>query len=909
MRRVVAFAAALLWLAAVTAPPCAAHPEHVDELWRSPYGVIRSDSPLWTRAPLSAAVNPTDGSVWLTAGANLMHLAEDGTLLFRSEALYAPFRVAVDPADGSCWVLEGLSYRVLHFAADGRLLSATPCRLEGGAEHPMYNWLTPSPADGSVWVTGWFDLARIDATGAEVWRSSYMSRYISRYDFVNDGSFQAVVDPNDGSAWTLDGGEVVRVRPDGSEVWRVSGLGLDRVLDEDPRDQSVWTVLSGQVAHISSEGAVVGQASSERAVSDLHVSPLDGSVWVTYYDRPPPTAATAEGEDSSMDVVHLDSSGAELWRFPHSRLFAYSDYDGSVWVQTWDSDQEAVLVHLSAAHEELHRLPYRDSFTDHFVAHNSADNSFWVEDRESKRLLHLGPDGTVLWEDRVVQLYQLWGATGWVDPEDGSCWVLDRAGFSAEADELVQISSDGTEVGRRTWPDDWPTPQTMSISPFDSSWWVVCGEEGSWTATLLHLASDGTELWRREGGLSNAIAVDEDDGSLWLLENSYVGWDNLQQGRLYRLTADGNPVWVSEFGYWLGPAAIDPNDGSAWVLADDPAGRKLIRFARAGAIVAEIPLPDSLAWTSDLAVLESDGSIYAVGQAQGPAIFDYEGWVSRIGSDGTIMWVRDGFVNPTSAAVDPRNGSVWVVDAGTQSNDFSPGSAVVHLGADGTEMWRGETFNLPQAVELDARDGSVWVSDWRNGQVVHLRVVLSPFSDVPGDFWSFHEILACMEAGIVFGYGEDHYEPSLTVTRDQMAAYIARGLAGGDAHVPTGPATASFPDVPPTHWAYRYVEYCHDQGVVQGYEDGYRPDEAVSRAQIAVYVARALAGGESNVPEDPDGTPVFPDVGTDHWAYKHVEYCHDREVVRGYWDGYHPDEVVNRAQMAVYVQRAFDLPM
>ncbi len=334
-----------------------------------------------------------------------------------------------------------------------------------------------------------------------------------------------------------------------------------------------------------------------------------------------------------------------------------------------------------------------------------------------------------------------------------------------------------------------------------------------------------------------------------------------------------------------------------------------MRLSPAGAIVAEVLLADSLTLTSDLAVLESDGSLYAVGQSVDPATLEREGRVLRIRSGGTVMWLRNGFVDPISIAVDPRNGSAWVADAGGQDNDFSPGSAVVHLGADGAELWRGETFNLPQAIELDARDGTAWVSDWQNGQLVHLRGVLSPFSDVPGDFWAFHEIRACMEAGIAFGYGEDHYQPSLTVTRDQMAVYIARGLAGGDAHVPTGPATASFPDVPPDHWAHRYVEYCHDQGVVQGYEDGYRPDEAVSRAQMAAYVARALAGGESNVPEDPDGMPFFPDVGTDHWACKHVEYCHDQGVVQGYRDGYHPDEVVNRAQMAVYMQRAFDLPM
>jgi len=82
----------------------------------------------------------------------------------------------------------------------------------------------------------------------------------------------------------------------------------------------------------------------------------------------------------------------------------------------------------------------------------------------------------------------------------------------------------------------------------------------------------------------------------------------------------------------------------------------------------------------------------------------------------------------------------------------------------------------------------------------------------------------------------------------------------------------------------------------------------VNRAQMAVFVGRAMAWGEEHVPTGP-ATATFPDVPTDYWAFGHVEYCHDQGVVSGYWDGYHPEETVTRAQMAVYVQRAFALPM
>ena len=90
------------------------------------------------------------------------------------------------------------------------------------------------------------------------------------------------------------------------------------------------------------------------------------------------------------------------------------------------------------------------------------------------------------------------------------------------------------------------------------------------------------------------------------------------------------------------------------------------------------------------------------------------------------------------------------------------------------------------------------------------------------------------------------------MTRDMMAVFISRALAGGDSLVPTGPATATFTDVPTTHWAYKYVEYAVDQGVVGGYSDGtYRPTLTVTRDMMAVFVARAMCGGDASVPTGP----------------------------------------------------------
>jgi hypothetical protein len=102
--------------------------------------------------------------------------------------------------------------------------------------------------------------------------------------------------------------------------------------------------------------------------------------------------------------------------------------------------------------------------------------------------------------------------------------------------------------------------------------------------------------------------------------------------------------------------------------------------------------------------------------------------------------------------------------------------------------------------------------------------------------------------------------------------------------------------------------------VVTGYPDGtYQPAVAVDRGQMAVFVARAMMVPSEAITlggYQPPATPSFGDVPPDFWSYKHVEYIKSREIVTGYPDGlYHPERVCTRDQMAVYVAKAFALPM
>jgi hypothetical protein len=188
-----------------------------------------------------------------------------------------------------------------------------------------------------------------------------------------------------------------------------------------------------------------------------------------------------------------------------------------------------------------------------------------------------------------------------------------------------------------------------------------------------------------------------------------------------------------------------------------------------------------------------------------------------------------------------------------------------------------------------------------------------PFRDVPPDFWALSEIDALARAGISGDSPDRPYHPEWTVSRGDMAIYVARALAGGEAGVPEHRGALSFPDILPTDPVSKHVEYAVARGIVSGYSDGlYHPEHFLDRGQVAAFVARAMAGGDADIPDGPSA-PTFPDVTSQSddpytECCRYIEHLAARGVVRGYPDGlYHPERACSRDQMAVYIARAFGL--
>jgi hypothetical protein len=90
--------------------------------------------------------------------------------------------------------------------------------------------------------------------------------------------------------------------------------------------------------------------------------------------------------------------------------------------------------------------------------------------------------------------------------------------------------------------------------------------------------------------------------------------------------------------------------------------------------------------------------------------------------------------------------------------------------------------------------------------------------------------------GVVSGYPDGEYKPDNIVTRAEMAVIVVRAL--GLADYATG--TSSFSDMG-GHWSNPYVAYAASLGIIAGYPDGtFRPDKTVSYDEAATMLVAAL---------------------------------------------------------------------
>lgn len=157
-------------------------------------------------------------------------------------------------------------------------------------------------------------------------------------------------------------------------------------------------------------------------------------------------------------------------------------------------------------------------------------------------------------------------------------------------------------------------------------------------------------------------------------------------------------------------------------------------------------------------------------------------------------------------------------------------------------------------------------------------------------------VLSLADSGIINGYSDARFGPRDPLKRGQMSTVIARAFALGSV-APDG----RFRDV--TH-ATSHAGHIHavaKAGYVGGFGDGtFRPDDAISREQMATFLARAL--------RLPPREPSFRDITRGNVHRGNIGALEHAGIVRGTGRGgsFGPTEDLQRDQAASMVAAALE---
>src|SRR5262249_16213639 len=133
------------------------------------------------------------------------------------------------------------------------------------------------------------------------------------------------------------------------------------------------------------------------------------------------------------------------------------------------------------------------------------------------------------------------------------------------------------------------------------------------------------------------------------------------------------------------------------------------------------------------------------------------------------------------------------------------------------------------------------------------------FADVPVSYSFFDAINMLRAHSITDGCATAplRFCPDDNVTRGQMAVFIVRAIMGGDNF--TYSPTPYFSDTPVNHPFFKWIQKMWELGITNGCGTAaYCPGDPVTRGQMAVFIIRARFGANATFSYPP--APLFDDI-------------------------------------------------
>lgn len=161
--------------------------------------------------------------------------------------------------------------------------------------------------------------------------------------------------------------------------------------------------------------------------------------------------------------------------------------------------------------------------------------------------------------------------------------------------------------------------------------------------------------------------------------------------------------------------------------------------------------------------------------------------------------------------------------------------------------------------------------------------------------WAYQAIGEATQYGIVQG-SSGRFNPKTTLTRAEFTKILVAVL-GLDT---SGGKTVSFADVAGDDWFYPYVNAAYKAKLVTGYNNQFRPNDKITREQMAATIARAL--------ELKTASPTAAIIDLDTaaaWARTDIGTVVELELMLGNNGRFKPKDAVTREMAAVVAIRAY----
>jgi M6 family metalloprotease-like protein len=359
----------------------------------------------------------------------------------------------------------------------------------------------------------------------------------------------------------------------------------------------------------------------------------------------------------------------------------------------------------------------------------------------------------------------------------------------------------------------------------------------------------------------------------------------------------------------------DAGNSIGIVVTGSSASGYTVAVANGPSLAASFPAADAHAATgtsSDLnGVLEP-----------GEAVHFESGWTNvTTGSIGGVTGGSAGFTGPAGATYSVPDGAAAF--------------GTIASAATGTCVAQSNCYVL-QVSNPPARPATHWDASFTEGVTggvsrtwtVHIG---NSFTDVPASHWAYRFVESLLHSGITAGCSATDFCPGSSLTRWQMAVFLANGLTANSVPVSgTVPGRGSyncvpggqsvFADVAPDDVGCRFIHYIAAKEITAGCDaTRYCPANVVTRWQVAVFLARAMTGG-GELPVSgtvsglggfncvSGGTSVFSDVPPTDAACRHIHFLASQSITAGCGGGaYCPAADLRRDQMAVFISKAFGL--